>query len=182
MSSSGGSKDRAKILKSEVKYRGKIINLRVDKIILPNGREAMREVVEYRGSVTIIPVFDDGSILFVKQYRYPVGEELLELPAGKLEEGEEPLETALRELEEETGYTASKMRFLCDFYLAPGYSTEHMHLFIAEGLVRGKYSPDYDEIIEPVILKEEVVREMLEKGTFKDAKTILGVLYYLELR
>jgi ADP-ribose pyrophosphatase len=110
-------KGEVKTLKSSILFRGKILNLRVDEILLPSGRETTREIVEYKGAVTLVPVFNDGGILFVKQYRYVVGDELLELPAGKLEEGEEPEETARRELLEETGYFPKKLKKLASFYV-----------------------------------------------------------------
>jgi len=174
--------DKMKVLKSETIFKGKILNLRVDKIILPSGRETTREIVEYRGAVTLIPVFEEGRILFVKQYRHVVGRELLELPAGKLEEGENPEETARRELVEETGYYPSKLKKIASFYVAPGYSTEYMHLYLAKGLEKREVNPDFDEIISPVIIEEEKVKRMLKEGDIEDAKTILGLLFYFYMK
>lgn len=171
-----------KILKSETLFKGKILNLRVDKILLPSGRETTREIVEYRGAVTLIPVFEDGRILFVRQYRHVVGGELLELPAGKLEDGEIPEETARRELVEETGYFPLNLEKLASFYVAPGYSTEYMHLYLAKGLEKREGTSDFDEIISPVVIEEEKVIRMLKEGDIEDAKTILGLLYYFYMK
>ncbi len=166
-----------RILNSRRLYEGKILNLRVDEIVLGNGRKTTREVVEYRGAVTLIPVLDDA-ILFVRQFRYPVGEELIELPAGKIEENEHPDATAYRELIEETGYRPGQLQLLSRFYTAPGYSTEEMYLFLASELEKAEMDPDYDEIIEPVMIPVEKVKDMLRKDEFHDAKTILGLLFY----
>ncbi len=168
-----------KLIDSKKIYTGRILNLRVDEIRLANGRRTTREVVEYRGAVTLIPVLGDN-ILFVRQFRYPVGEELLELPAGKIEENEHPDDTAYRELIEETGYRAGRLQLLSRFYTAPGYSTEDMYLFLADELERSEMSPDYDEIIEPIQLPVEQVFEMLRRDEFHDAKTILGLLWFFQ--
>jgi len=171
-----------KTIKREVVFKGKILNLRVDEILLPSGKRTKREIVEYRGAVTLIPVFENGKILFVKQYRYVVGDELLELPAGKLEAGEEFEETARRELVEETGYYPKRLRKIASFYVAPGYSTEYMHLYLAQDLEKREGTPDFDEIISPVIIEEGKVKRMLKDGDIKDAKTILGLLYYFSMK
>jgi len=160
-------------------YRGKIINLRVDRVSLPSGRETIREVVEYRGSVAILPLFENGDVLLLKQFRYPVGEELIEIPAGKIEEGEDPRFTAERELEEETGYRAAEMEKIASFYLAPGYSTEEMHLFVARDLQKSSTNPDFDEIIEPFRAGKGEIEGLLKEGRIKDAKTLLALYYYL---
>ena len=167
-----------KTLDSKEVYSGKVLSVRVDRVELPSGRRSQREVVRFPDSVSIIPVTDDGEVLLVKQHRYPVGRDLLEIPAGKVEPGEPPEITARRELLEETGFEAHDWRLLAEFYLAPGYSTEFMSLYVARGLKRTGATPDTDEITEPVIMRPEEVRRWLREGRFRDAKTILGLLYY----
>ncbi len=169
-----------KTLETTTKYAGKILNLRVDRVELPSGRITFREIVEFPDTVTIVPVLGD-SILLVRQERHAVGAEVLELPAGKVEQGESPAKTARRELEEETGYRARELKEVLSFYVTPGYSTEFMRLYIARGLERASSCPDTDEILEPVPLREDEAREMLEGGKFQDAKTILGLAFYFLL-
>ncbi len=166
-----------KVNSSKKIYQGRILNLRVDEITLDNGRRTTREVVEYRGAVAIVPIIED-KILFVRQFRYPVGEELIEIPAGKIEEGEHPDDTAYRELIEETGYRAAELKLLSRFYTAPGYSTEELYLFLAAKLEPSEMSPDFDEIIEPVEIPMDEVYRMLKNDEFHDAKTILGLLWF----
>ncbi len=166
-----------KVNSSKKIYQGRILNLRVDEITLDNGRKTTREVVEYRGAVAIVPIIED-KILFVRQFRYPIGEELIEIPAGKIEEGEHPDDTAYRELIEETGYKAAELKLLSRFYTAPGYSTEELYLFLAPKLEPSEMSPDFDEIIEPVEIPMDEVYRMLKNDEFHDAKTILGLLWF----
>ncbi len=168
-----------KTIESKTIFRGKLINLKVDRVLLPSGRETIREFVEYIGSVAILPVFKNGDVLLLRQYRYPVSEELIEIPAGKIEKGENPRETALRELEEETGYRARSIEKVAQFYLAPGYSTEEMHLFVARELEKSQTNLDFDEIIEPFRVSKEDVRRLINEGAVKDAKTLLALYYYL---
>ena len=160
-------------------YEGKILNLRLDVVELDSRRITTREVVEYPGAVTIIPILED-KILLVNQFRYPIGKELLELPAGKIEEGESPLETARRELEEETGFRARKFTLLTKFYTVPGYSTEYMYLYLAEDLTKEDATalPDFDEIISVRPMNQDDAFQWLKEGRFEDAKTILGLLFY----
>lgn len=172
-------------IEREILFEGTIINLRVDRVELTHGQQSKREIVEHRGAVTILPI-SGNSILFVNQYRKAVEEEVLELPAGTREEGESIEETARRELIEETGYEAQVLKHLSSFYTTPGYSTEEIHLFLAEDLIevtdRG-ISQDIDEQIEVISMKKERVRESLKKGLFKDGKTIAGLsLYFLKER
>ena len=122
------------VLSHKELYRGKIVNLYVDDIRLPSGRTSIREVVEHPGGVTAVPVMDDGRILLIRQFRYPLQKFIFELPAGKLDSNQPPLETMARELEEETGYKAGIMEFECSFYTSPGISTELIHLFTARQL------------------------------------------------
>lgn len=157
-------------------FKGKILNLRVDTVRLPNGNESTREVVEYAGAVTIAAVDGARRVLLVRQHRYAVGKDLIELPAGKLEAGEDPLECARRELTEETGYRAGKWRTLSRFYSTPGFTSEKMHLFLATDLEPGPPAPDKDEFVEALQVPLDEALRMVERGDICDAKSILGLL------
>lgn len=174
-----------KTIESDLLFQGHIINLRVDTVELDQGEISKREIVEHRGAVVILPVLGD-SILFVKQYRKAVEEEVVELPAGTREVGEDIEKTAFRELLEETGYEAKDLEHLSSFYTTPGYSTEEIHLFLATNLTeaRGKgKGQDTDENIQAMAITKERAKESLIKGVFKDAKTIAGLsLYFLKER
>lgn len=161
---------------SESIYEGKIVHLRVDTVRLPNGKEAKREVVAHRGAVCIVPVREDGTVLLVRQFRLPAGKALLEIPAGTLEAGEEPLACAARELEEETGYRAGNLRPLFQAYLAPGYSTELIHAFLATELTETNTNPDADENVELVPVPLAEAEDRVLRGEFQDAKTIASLL------
>lgn len=160
-------------------YNGKIIKVRYDEVIVPGGRKSGREIVEHPGGVTIIAVTDKGEILMVEQYRKPAEENLLELPAGKLEENEEPVICAKRELVEETGYQAGKIEYLFSFYSTPGFSNEVLHLFFASSLKEIGIDPDEDENIKVHFLKKEDILDFINSGKIKDSKSIVGLLYFL---
>lgn len=157
-------------------YRGRIVHLRVDSVRLPDGKEAKREVVGHGGAVCIVPITDDGQVVLIRQFRLPASGTLLEIPAGGLELGEEPEAAAARELQEETGYRAAAMQHLFSMFLAPGYSTELIHTYLATGLTPGDTHMDEDErvVLTPMPLHEAVSRIMA--GEVQDAKTIAGVL------
>ena len=165
-----------KTLESKRVYEGRIINLRLDSVVLENGNTAMREVVEHPGAVGIVALKENGDIVMVKQYRKAVEQVLLELPAGKLEQGEDPADCAARELTEETGYTAGDLRYLVSFYTSPGFSNEIMHMFLATNLKEGKNDPDDDEMVETVEISRDRAIDMILKGEIKDGKTIAGIL------
>ena len=165
-----------KTLESKRVYEGRIINLRLDSVSLENGSTAMREVVEHPGAVGIVALKENGDIVMVKQYRKAVEQVLLELPAGKLEQGEDPADCAARELTEETGYTAGDLRYLVSFYTSPGFSNEVMHMFLATDLKEGKNDPDDDEMVETVEISRDRAIDMILKGEIKDGKTIAGIL------
>ena len=120
-----------KTLSSEYKYNGRIINTRVDTVLLPDGRQSKREIIEHSGGVGVIAVTEEGKIALVRQYRHPYGEIIYEIPAGKLEKGEQPLDCGKRELEEETGFTADNWQSLGQIYPSPGYCAEVIHIFLA---------------------------------------------------
>ena len=162
-------------------FNGKIINLRVDDIILPNGKESKREVVEHNGGSCLL-VEKNDKILFVKQFRYPVGKPLLEIPAGKIDKGEDPLTTAIRELEEECGLIPLKIEKLFEFYPSPGYANEKLYIYQVKEFKRAKKSPDEDEFLEVKWIKTEKVRELIQKGKIEDAKTLIALLNYFLIK
>ncbi|MCR4402272.1 MAG: NUDIX hydrolase [Firmicutes bacterium] len=157
-------------------YRGAILTLRVDEVELPSGRRSTREVVEHPGGVAIVAVDRDGSVILVRQYRYPIRSTLWEIPAGKLDPGESPSECAARELEEETGYRAKRLEEILPFYTSPGFCDEVLHLFFAKELVAGQDRPEEDELIETRRVRREEVEAMLARGEIRDGKTVLGLL------
>ncbi len=169
---------KEKTIKSELVYKGKIFNLRVDKVVLPNGRETKREIIEHSGSVAILPLINKDKFLFVKQFRKPIEKALLEIPAGRIEKGENLKECARRELMEETGYKASNFKKLASVYLAPGYSSEIIHILLARNLKKSKSNPDDDEFIKTVILNKKEIFDEIIDNKIKDSKTIVGILLF----
>ncbi|MGI9861217.1 NUDIX hydrolase [Moorella naiadis] len=163
-------------LTSERIYEGRILNLRRDKVRLPNGREASREVVEHPGAVAIIALDAEKNVYLVRQYRYPINRATLEIPAGKLDAGEEPLACAQRELAEEVGLAAAEWQPLLTFYSTPGFSNEIMHLFLATGLRPHREKADDDEFIEIVRVPLAEAVTMALGGELQDAKSIAGIL------
>ncbi len=172
-------KGRAQILKSEVLYEGKVFQLQRDTVIEPGGVQAERDIIVHPGSVVVLPIFKDGRILLIRQYRHSVGEFLWELVAGRKEPQESPMAGARRELLEETGYTAKRMRKLMRVVPTPGFVNEWMWIFAAEGLTEGAAQPEEDEKITPRIFTVRQAEKMIERGTLRDAKSICGILYYL---
>src|SRR5690348_2096407 len=149
-----------------------------DHIVEPSGIKAMREWVKHPGSVVVLPVFPDGRILLIRQYRYAAGEDLWELVAGHKEPNEDFKTGAERELEEETGYTAAKFTRLLDFFPSPGFLGEKMVVFLAEGLKKGKTRQEDDEKISHRIFTLKQVEQWIHSGKIHDAKTVAGVLFY----
>ena len=165
-----------KILKSEVLYRGKVFNTKVDQIEYDSGNKAVREVAEHAGGAVMVPVTDDGKIIMVTQYRFPVQKVLLELPAGKLDNGEDPLHCAIRELEEETGYKSKNVKEIGSIYTTPGYSSEKLCIFLATDLKKGNYNREEGEHgmeVYELTLKE--IEEKILKGEIVDSKTISAI-------
>lgn len=160
---------------SERLYEGKVVNLRRDQVLLPNGKQATREIVEHPGAVAVVPVLPDGRILMVRQFRHPVGIVLLEIPAGKLSPGEDPDECARRELEEETGYRAGRLERKASIFTGPGFTDEIIHLYIAKELIKTTANPDEDEFLAIVAWEPQQIRQMIRTGQICDAKTIAGI-------
>ncbi|MCL2344126.1 MAG: NUDIX hydrolase [Firmicutes bacterium] len=163
-------------VKSEGKYSGIIVDVRVDTVRLPGGREARREIVEHPGGVAILPLDGAGNAVCVRQYRYAFSEHLLEAPAGKLEPGEDPLESALRELSEETGLTAGRVIPLGYIYPSPGYSREILYIYLALDLKEGAPHPDTDEFLEVLRIPLDELVACVARGEICDAKTVVAVL------
>jgi ADP-ribose pyrophosphatase len=166
---------KIKTLDSEKVFEGRVFDIRQDKVRLSNGRVANLDIIEHGGSVTILPLDNEDHIWFVCQYRHPAGEKILELPAGTLEHGEDPLDCARRELREEIGMEAKIFKKIGEFFLAPGYSTEFMHVFLARNLFPAPLPRDEDEIIEIKRFPVEVALEEAASGQILDAKTIAAL-------
>jgi len=168
-----------KTLSSTYIYQGKIINLRQDKVKLPDGRDTIREIVEHPGAVVILAVTEKKEIVMIKQFRKPADEVLWELPAGTLEEGEDLVNCARRELEEETSYYPRKIKKLITFFSTPGFCNEKLTLFLAEELKKKNKNEDADEFIEVELIKPNEALRLVKENIVKDAKTIIGILYLL---
>ena len=166
------------VLNHQEVYRGKIVSLHVDTILQASGKSTIREVVLHPGGVTAVPVLDDGRLLLIRQFRYPVGKFILELPAGKLDSGHPPLATMVRELEEETGYKAGTLVPVCTFYTTPGISNESIHLFVARNLTPCAQSLEEGEHITIETFTLEECLGKIQTGEICDGKTILGILWY----
>ena len=165
-----------KVLKQEIAFNGGHIKVRVDRVIEPSGHEATREIVLHSGAVCIVARPSDDEVILIRQYRHSTGGELLEIPAGGLDSGEDPLDAARRELEEETGYHAANVVLRAAFWTTPGFTTEYMWLFEATGLTKTQINPDEDEVIEVDIVKVTDALLMIDDGRIQDAKSILGLL------
>jgi ADP-ribose pyrophosphatase len=172
-------KGRAKLLKSKVLYTGKVFRLQRDTVIEPGGVRAERDIIVHPGSVVVLPIFQDGRVLLIRQYRHAAGGFLWELVAGRKEPNESPAVAARRELLEETGYAAKRLRKLLRVIPTPGFVHEWMWIFAAEKLTRGAAQPEEDEKITPRKFTMKQVDSMIERGTLRDAKSIVGLLYYM---
>ena len=170
-------------LESKTVYEGVIVRVKLDEAQLPNGKKARREVVEHPGGVAILALDREDNVAVVRQYRYPFHKVLLELPAGKLEPGEDPRVCGVRELEEEVGLVADEFIYLGGLYLSPGYSNEVLHLYLARGLRQGACHPDEDEFLEGERIPFARLVDMVMADEIHDAKTVAAVLktkVYLE--
>lgn len=165
-----------KTLNSARLYEGKVINLRVDTVELPDKKYSKREIIEHSGAAAVVPLTMDGHVILIKQFRKPIEEIIYEIPAGRLETKETPRNCALRELAEETGYSAGILEELITFYPSPGFSNEVIHIFVARDLTEGNAKPDEDEYLEVMKIPLEEALKMVEIGTIKDSKTIIGLL------
>ena len=176
----------AQILHSKVVYEGPLFRVVQDQVVEPGGKEGVRDVIRHNGSAVILAIDSsknkkDPWIVMERQYRHAANGFLWELPAGKLEAGEDPLAGAQRELEEETGYRAKKWKPLVEYFASPGFLGESMQVFLAEGLIAGDARPEEDELIELRLVKLSEVLKMIEKGGIEDGKTLSSVLLYARL-
>ncbi len=177
---SGKKAKKARLLSSKVVYRGPVFTVTTDHVLEPGGITARRDLVHHSGSVVVLAVEDSGReplVLLERQYRHAAGDFLWELPAGRIDPGEQELEAAKRELIEETGYRASKWRRILKFYASPGFVAETMAVYMATGLREGEAEPEEDEIIQKRLIPLSRVVSMVMKGTIRDAKTISSVLW-----
>jgi len=184
---SGKAAERARVLSSEVVFECKLFRVNHDSIIEPGGAHNERDVIRHNGSVVILALDHSKSkrdpwIVIERQYRHAANQFLWELPAGKIDEGEEPLAGAKRELAEETGYRAKKWRPLVEYFASPGFLGEAMKVFLAEGLQAGEARPEEDEQIEFRLVKLSEVLKMIDKGAIRDGKTLTSVLLYDRMR
>jgi len=168
---------REKKIQRRVVYRGKILNLYVDQVSIPQGGRHIREVVDHCPAVAVVPVLSSGRVVLIRQYRYAVQRTLWEIPAGLVGSGEPIREAAIRELREETGYQAGRLEPLLTIYSSPGFTRERIHLFIARGLrLRGKPKLDADELLTVKMMTWAGIATMLKKGTIQDGKSVLALI------
>lgn len=164
------------LIRSETLLKGRAFLIRRDHLKTPDGRETKLDIIEHGGSVILVPMDENRNLLFVRQYRHAAGMDLLELPAGTLEAGEDPAVCAARELREETGFAADKIEKIGDFYLAPGYSTEFMHVYLAQALRHDPLEADADEFLSVEKIPLADAFHMAEKGEMPDAKSLAALL------
>lgn len=164
-------------LNSKTVYRGNLLHVLEDEVRLPDGRSARREYVRHPGAVMMLPFLDRDTVVLVRQYRYPLGRHFLEVPAGKIDHGEEPLATAQRELREECGYRAASWRHLTTLHPCIGYSDERIEFFIARDLTPAGRAPGEGEFLEVVTMPFEQALERVRSGAITDAKTVAGLLW-----
>jgi len=177
------SGEKAKLLSSKVVFEGKVFRVNRDKVVEPGGNTNERDVIRHNGSVVILALDHSKSkknpwVVMERQYRHAAGQFLWELPAGKIEAGEEPLAAGKRELAEETGYIAKKWKPLVEYFASPGFLGETMKTFLAEGLVTGEAHPEEDEKIEIRLIKLNDILKMIDKGMIQDGKTLTAILLY----
>ncbi|OGR85342.1 MAG: hypothetical protein A2901_02690 [Elusimicrobia bacterium RIFCSPLOWO2_01_FULL_54_10] len=175
---------KEKYLRTAVHYKGRAVGFRSDEVLLPNGKKGVREYLDHLGAVAVVPFLDSpfkvplekARVVMVKQYRYPVRKITEELPAGKLDKGENILSCIKRELKEETGYTAKRFEKLVSYWPTPAFANEVIHIFWADGLTEGRMKPDEDEFLERLVLPFGKLLEKVRSGEIQDSKTMLGLL------
>lgn len=167
-----------KTISSQTIFAGKVVHLQVDQVKLPNGSTSTREIIKHPGAVSVLAVTEENRLVLVRQFRKPLEKTILEIPAGKLEKGEDPLVCAKRELQEETGYIADHLEPVVSFYTSPGFADEYLHLFQAKGLKKGQVDLDEDEFVELVELTLEECLAEIKKGTICDAKTVTAIYFW----
>ena len=163
-------------------FSGKLIDLYLDNVRLPNGKKSTREWLDHPGAVCLVPILNNGDILLIRQFRYGPRQEFIEIPAGKIDKNEEPLECGFRELEEETGYKSNKLTFLTNIHPAIGFSNEKMWMYLAEELELSEMKLDEDEFLELLPTPLNMALEWVFSGKITDVKTIIGILWVKELK
>jgi ADP-ribose pyrophosphatase len=166
----------------ELVYNGHFLKVQRDTIALPDGKHTAREYVLHPGAVVILPLLDDGTVLMERQYRYPLHQVFIEFPAGKIDQGEDPLACAKRELEEETGYSATDWQFVSTIHNAIAYSDEHLELYLARGLSPGKAKLDEGEFLETFTATIDELLQWVREGKITDVKTVIGIFWLDKLR
>jgi ADP-ribose pyrophosphatase len=169
-----------KTVTSRFVYSGQVVKLRIDTVETNGGNRATREIVEHADVVAVVPVDKEGNILFVRQYRYATGKEMLEIPAGGIDKGEDTISAVRREMGEETGFSPKTVIKLGGFYSSPGFCTEYMHLFLAKDLTPNRLEAEDTEGITLVPTKPDKVKELIASGTICDAKSVAGLYLYLD--
>jgi len=169
-------------LSSQLIYEGRAVKLRVDTVQMPGGRQTTREIVEHADCVAVIAIDADDNVLLVKQFRKPVEKELLEIPAGGIEPGEDPVDCVCREMREETGYLPKKLERIGGFYSAPGYCTEYLYLYLATDLISSPLCAEDTESIKLVRAPISQITNLISSGAICDAKSIAGLLTFLEYK
>ena len=156
-------------------YTGRVVILNLDRVTLPNGREVELEIIRHPGAAAVVPLKDDGTVVLVRQFRHATGGFIYEIPAGKLHPGEDPLDCAARELEEEIGYRAGSFELLTSIFTAPGFADEVIHIYKGTGLTRGTQRLEQDEVLEVIEMPLEKALALIRDGTIRDGKTIVGL-------
>jgi ADP-ribose pyrophosphatase len=156
-------------------YRGRVVTLNLETVTLPNGATIELEVVRHQGAAAAVPLTDDGNVLLIRQYRHAAGGHIYEIPAGKIDPGEDPRDCAAREVEEEIGRRAASLVPMLSFYTTPGFTDEVIYLFLATGLTPGTQSLEHDEVLDVVEMPLEQAMRRIADGTIRDAKTIIGL-------
>jgi len=173
-----GKTRKIKVLSSKLMFQGRVFDVRRDRVIEPSGIKATRDWIVHPGSAVVLPVFPDGRILMIRQYRHATRQYMWELVAGHKEKGESPVEGARRELLEETGYTARRFKNLLEIYPSPGMLSERMDIFLAQGLTEGTAQPEDDETITLRIFTLDEIKRWMQAGKIRDSKSVSGILYY----
>ncbi|OIJ10737.1 ADP-ribose pyrophosphatase [Anaerobacillus alkalilacustris] len=166
-----------KTISTQSIFKGRIIDLEVQDVELPNGEHSKREIIKHPGAVAVIAVTKDKKILLINQFRKPLEKELVEIPAGKLEPGEDPLECAKRELEEETGYRPKDLKLVTSFYTSPGFANELVYIYFTNEMELGEVNCDEDEFLEVIEVTLDEAEELIEKQVIHDAKTVFAIQY-----
>ena len=170
-----------KKLKSDLVYQGSFLNVRKDEVELPNGKKSTREYIPHPGAAMIVPVTDSGKLVMLRQFRYAVQSVFIEFPAGKIDAGEEPLATAKRELQEETGLIATTYQHLTTVHPVIGYSNEKIEIYLAKGLTQSEARLDEEEFLDVFEITDDQAMEMMKKGEITDVKTMVGLFWYQQV-